>query len=305
MTFTYPWVLLFLAIPALLLWALFLRPAGVTIPIDHHSRVERPWRRRLLSAYLLVADALPALILASAIVLLAGPQVLRQPKATRELTNILFAMDVSGSMMAEDRYGMAKEAIEEFTKAREGDAFGLTLFGSEQIRWIPLTTDLEALRNALPFANPARQPRHMGGTRIGAALRFCRDSMINEAQEGDRLIVLVSDGMSSDLGDGFAEGDIAQELADEKITVYHVHVGSDQMPQEVVDIANQTGGQAFAAKDKAALKGAFRYIDRMRPATFKPSGTVPMDYFTPIAAVLLGFLGLHAIGLLVARYTPW
>lgn len=305
MTFAHPWVLLLLAVPALLLWAIPYRGAGLTVPIDNRAAPGRPWRRRALAAYLVAFESLPALVLACAVLMLAGPQVLRQPKATRELTNILFAMDVSGSMMAEDRYVNAKEAIEEFTQAREGDAFGLTLFGSEQIRWIPLTTDLAAIRNALPFANPARQPPHMGGTRIGAALRFCRDSMMQEALEGDRLIILVSDGMSSDLGDGFAEGDIAEELADAQITVYHVHVGSDDMPQEVVDIANMTGGQAFAARDKAAAKNVFRYIDRMRPARFRPAGTVPMDHYAPFAAALLGLLGLHLLGLLWARYTPW
>ena len=40
--------------------------------------------------------------------------------------------------------------------------FGLTLFGSHQIRWIPLTKDLKAIRNAMPFADPERQPTQAG-----------------------------------------------------------------------------------------------------------------------------------------------
>src|SRR5690606_30695443 len=117
-----------------------------------------------------------------------------------------------------------------------------------------------------PFANPDNQPIHMAGTRIGAALQFCLANMIHEAERGDRLIILVSDGASSDLGDGFAETDHGKELADAGITLFHVHVGSDDIPPEVTDIALATGGEAFAARDAASLRKVFEHIDRMKPA---------------------------------------
>jgi Ca-activated chloride channel homolog len=208
---------------------------------------------------------------------------------------------VSGSMTIEDRYKNAQKAVEEFINVRKGDAFGLTLFGSDQIRWTPLTTDLNAIRNALPFADPRRMPSHMGGTLIGAALLFCRDHMIQEAEKGDRVIILVSDGGSSDFGNA----DYGKELADAKITFYHIHIGTDEMPQEVVEIAAQTGGQAFAARDASGLKHVFEHIDRMKPAKFTPSGTIPMDHFRPFALATLAVLGLRLIGLLGVRHTPW
>jgi len=301
MTFTHPMLLLLLAIPVLLLWAAPARGWGLALPFDH----EKHPRRRLLMWALGAFDCVPALLLAGAIVMLAGPQMLKQPKNARSLTNIQFCMDVSGSMSWENRYDMAKEAIENFIKVREGDAFGLTMFGSHQIRWTPLTKDLSAVRNALPFANPDRQPQHMAGTRIGAALRFCRDNMVTEAQQGDRMIILVSDGESSDLGEGFAEGDIAEELRDEKITVYHVHVSSDPIQDEIVEIAQRTGGDAFQATDPASLQRVFTHIDRMKPAEFQTVGTVPMDHFRPFALACLACLALHVIGLLGMRYTPW
>lgn len=301
MTFTHPWVLLFLTIPVLLIVAPPARAFGLVLPFDHHAH---PRRRRL--AWLLGAfDRLPAFVLASVVLMLAGPQMLKQPRHTRLLTNIQFALDVSGSMSWEKRYETAREAIEEFVKPREGDAFGLTFFGSHQIRWTPLTTDLKAILNALPFANPDNQPSHMGGTRIGAALRFCMHNMSQEAQRGDRLIILVSDGQSSDLGEGFAEHDHAEELASEKITLFHIHVGHDDIPQEVVEIATETGGQAFAARDAASIKKVFEHIDRMKPAQFAPGGTVPMDHYWPFALAALITLGLHTIGLLGMRHTPW
>lgn len=299
MTFAHPWVLLFLAVPVMLLWTVLARGWGLVLPFDHHAHPRRRSLRWVLGAF----DAAPLLLLAAAILVLAGPQMLKQPKRERLLSNIQFCMDVSGSMMG-PRYEMAREAIENFTKERTGDAFGLTIFGSEQMRWIPLTKDLSAIRNAMPFADPERQPIHMGGTRIGAALKFCAENMAVEAAEGDRLIILVSDGASSDLGNG-QEFEISEMLQAARITVYHIHVAEDDIPQEVVEIARATGGEAFAATDPGSLKGVFAHIDRMRPASFKSKGTVPMDHFGPFAAVALGLLGVHLLGLLGLRYTPW
>jgi len=302
MTFAHPWLLLGLFLPVLLLLrAIRRRDAGIALPFDHQSH--RP--RRFLGALLRVSDAVPALVLAAVIMVLSGPQTLQRPRDERVLTNIQICLDVSGSMTAEDRYEMATDAIRRFTLAREGDAFGLTLFGSRQIRWAPLTKDLDVIRRALPFANPAHQPIHMSGTMIAAALDFCRVNMVHEAEEGDRLIILVSDGFSADLGGSASGRKVIDALVAENITMYHVHVGSARIPQEVVDIADGTGGDAFVAKDAKALTRVFRHIDRMRPARFKPGGTVPMDFFPPFAFAGLAAVGLHLLGLAGVRYTPW
>ncbi len=299
MTFVHPWVLLLLCVPVLLVWTVIGRGAGLSMPFDHKHHP----RRRVLTWVLGAFDLVPLLLLAVAIVVLSGPQMLKQPRSERVLTNIQIAMDVSGSMGG-PRYRMASTAIEDFTKVREGDAFGLTLFGSHQIRWIPLTKDLQAIRNAMPFANPEHQPWHMIGTSIGAALKFCMENMEHEAAEGDRLIILVSDGVSSDLGSG-QEFEIGEELKSAGITVYHIHVAEDAVPSEIVELARLTGGDAMAASDQSSLRAVFGHIDKMKPAKFKPSGTVPLDHFGPFAAAALVLLGLQLVGLLGMRYTPW
>jgi Ca-activated chloride channel family protein len=298
-TFTHPWVLLFLAVPVVLAWTAIARAPGLVSPADHGKHRERPWLVRILGFF----DLVPLMLLAVAVLVLAGPQTLQQPKRERSLTNIQICLDVSGSMAGRN-YELATKAVEDFTRAREGDAFGLTLFGVRQIRWMPLTKDLNAIRNALPFANPEQQPSHMGGTMIGAALEFCRENMVAEAAEGDRLVILVSDGMSADL-DGDASDRIGGALKDDGITVFHIHIDESDVPAEVVDLVELTGGQAFSATDTSALRAVFDHIDKMKPAQFAQVGTVPLDRFTPFALVALALLGLHAIGLLFARYTPW
>jgi hypothetical protein len=144
----------------------------------------------------------------------------------------------------------------------------------------------------------------MGGTMIGAALRFCRDNMIAEASEGDRLLLLVSDGQSADVN-GSNASVLADELKAAKITVYHIHVGTDPVPAEVTEIATTTGGEAFVATDENGLKRIFKHIDRMKPARFKPATAIPMDCFQPFALVGLCLLGAYCFGAFGLRYTPW
>ncbi|MCC6951342.1 MAG: VWA domain-containing protein [Phycisphaerales bacterium] len=301
MTFTHPWILLFLCLPVVLLWAVAARGAGIVAPLDHAGPRARDhrWLRWTLGVF----DTAPLGIMAIAIVVLAGPQTLQKPRRERLLTNIEVCIDVSGSMSGRN-YRIASEAIEAFTRAREGDAMGLTMFGTAQVKWLPLTKDLQALRNAMPFANPDNQPSHMGGTAIGAALRFCRDNMEIEATQGDRLIVLVSDGFSFDLGQG-QEYEIGEELKAAGIIVYHIHVDESEAPAEMAELTRITGGESFRAADAESLKSVFAHIDRMRPARFTSVGTVPMDFFGPFGWTALALCAIHTLGLAWLRYTPW
>jgi Ca-activated chloride channel family protein len=302
MSFTEPSILVLLAVPVLLLlWAWQRKGWGLSLPFDHRSHRSRRWLGWVLSCF----DSMPAIVLIGVICMLAGPQILRRPSDQRVLTNIQFCLDVSGSMTAGNRYEMASEAVEDFVDAREGDAFGLTLFGSYAIRWVPLTRDLDAIRNALPFADPRRQPMHMGGTRIGHALQFCLGNIATEAVAGDRMIILVSDGISSDLSNPSDSLTMADDLSASNITLFHVHVGTGSVPGTVQELARETGGEAFVATDRKGLERVFRHIDQLQPDRFEPGGTVPMDYYLPFAVVALSALGLHVVGLFGGRYTPW
>ncbi|MDG2030678.1 MAG: VWA domain-containing protein [Phycisphaerales bacterium] len=302
MSFTEPTILVLLAVPVLLLlWAWQRKGWGLSLPFDGRLHRSRRWLGWVLSCF----DSMPAIVLIGVICMLAGPQVLRRPSDQRVLTNIQFCLDVSGSMTAGNRYEMASEAVENFVDAREGDAFGLTLFGSYAIRWVPLTRDLDAIRNALPFADPRRQPMHMGGTRIGHALQFCLGNIATEAVAGDRMIILVSDGISSDLSNPSDSLTMADDLTASNITLFHVHVGTGSVPGTVQELARETGGEAFVATDRKGLERVFRHIDQLQPDRFEPGGTVPMDYYLPFAVIALSALGLHVVGLFGGRYTPW
>jgi Ca-activated chloride channel family protein len=203
-----------------------------------------------------------------------------------------------------DRYDAAMESINEFINYREGDSFGLTIFGSSLLHWIRVTNDPSAFRYATPFLSPRRLPRWFGGgTRIGYALRSCLDLLI-EREEGDRMILLVSDGYSSDLSGG-QDAEIARELAANDIVVYAVHVAEGAAPAEVATIAHSTGGEVFAAGDPAALQEVFQRIDKMQGARTETVSAEPVDHFRPYVFAGSGCLGLLLVSMLGVRYTPW
>jgi Ca-activated chloride channel family protein len=202
-----------------------------------------------------------------------------------------------------DRYDASMRAINSFLDRRRGDAFGLTFFGNNVLHWVPLTNDVSAFRCAPPFMRPENLPYWFGGTEIGKALRACRKVLI-EREEGDRMIVLVSDGYSWDL-DGGNDERIAQELESDGIVVYTVHVAEGEIPDPVVRIAAMTGGEAFKSDDEAGLEHVFSSIDHMQKAKLEKTQPEASDAFEPWCMVGLGLLGALVLTLFGLRFTPW
>lgn len=303
MTFGNPAMLWLLAIPlALGAWETQRRGRRLALPFDHGEQRRGAW----LARGLLAANLLPALLLAVAVVLLARPLQRETPRQERALTNIEFVMDVSGSMGSEfgegTRFDAATRAINEFALRRSGDAFGLTIFGNEVLRWMPLTRDVKALSQAAPFLRPETLPQHFGGTEIGKAIRFCRETLVKRGA-GDRLIVLLSDGVSADL-DGDTPARIGAELAQDGVVLYAVHIGED-FPHQLQRMVQPTGGRVFAAGNAEALSAVFAHIDRMRPVRLKPAATRQVDAYGPWATAGLALFAAYGLALFGWRYTPW
>lgn len=305
-TFERPLVFALLAVPVLLLvwvWAnRWLVPARrVVLPVDRARGRSGWWAWSLIT----LAESVPALILACAVCILAGPQRNGPPKDKRSLTNIQFAVDVSGSMIAPfgegTRYDASMRAIDSFVDYRAGDAFGLTFFGDAYVQWVPLTGDPSAIKCATPFMKPDTVPPAFGGTAIAKALIGCKQALTGR-EDGDRMVILISDGQSYDLVES-AE-DLTRTFKSERIAVFAVIVGVD--PQdEVVNICRNTGGDAFRVDDPDALPSIFKKIDAMKPATVTPTIVDTVDYFEPFALTGLGLTTLLLLALFGLRYTPW
>lgn len=304
MSFSTPLLLFLLVFPILLLLAVWRREGRrVALPYDHvPGRRGRRW-------WILInlAESLPALLLGVVIVILAGPQQLSEPKTKRVLTNIEFCVDISGSMTASfgegSRYDGSMKAIDEFLDYREGDAFGLTFFGNSVLHWVPLTTDTSAVRCSPPFMRPENAPPWFGGTAIGKALLAC-EKVLTSREEGDRMIVLVSDGFSFDLGNG-NDLEIAKKLRQSKITVYAIHIADSSIPDPIVNLTALTGGEVFNPGDEDGLKSVFKRIDEMQQTRLEKTSAETMDNFAPFSIVGISLLSLMLLALFGLRYTPW
>jgi Ca-activated chloride channel homolog len=201
------------------------------------------------------------------------------------------------------RYDASMKAIDHFLDIRKGDAFGLTFFGNNVLHWVPLTGDPSAIRCAPPFMKPENVPQWMGGTMIGKALLACKE-ILAEREEGDRMIILVSDGESYDLSGGNDQS-VAQTLKRNNIAVYAIHISDQNPPAEIVNITALTGGEVFPVDDPGALRAVFERIDAMRETKLEKTASELLDDFVPVCMVGLSLVGLASCAFFGLRYTPW
>lgn len=304
MSFHYPLMLWLLALPVIWgFWQWTRRGHVIVLPFDFGVQGEGRRLRFLTN----LAGILPAIILAITVLMLAGPRKPAPPQDERVLTNILLCLDVSGSMgmpfgSRGTRFDAAVEAAREFCNYRKGDAFGLTIFGSEYIHWVPPTKELSAINSATRHVRPDNMPGWMGGTMIANALRGCRDQLVRTA-EGDRAIILISDGDSGDFENG-GDRAVVQELTEAKIRVFGVMIGEGGGPG-MQTIAAGTGGKVFTVADRNALAEVFREIDGMQKAKFKQVTADWVDNYTPLALAGMIAAALYTLTLLGLRYNPW
>ena len=298
MTFARPMLLLLLIIPiTLAFWRWFHKGQPLVLPFDYGHQRKGRWLGYIVN----LANMLPYTLMVIALLLLAGPQKPAPPEEERVMSNIIFCVDVSGSMRS--HYKSTIEAVKKFTtyKGREGDSFGLSFFGSDVLHWVPVTKDLEAINLASEFVTPNTVPSWFGGTHISKALLGCKE-VLEKQEEGDRLIILLSDGVSSDLGR--RTGELIKELKKANVIVDMIAVKGGLRP-DTRRICTETGGFAIDIKNTESIDSVMEHVDRLHKAKFKDKEIVPMDFFEPI--ILLGLILLipQLIALFGLRYTPW
>jgi Ca-activated chloride channel family protein len=306
-SFAHAWVLYGLVLPALFLaWVWgnrWLLPGRrVVLPLDRARGRGGWWWWTLLG----VVESIPPLLLAIAIAILAGPNRNGPPQQKRSITNILFAVDVSGSMTSPfgegTRYDASMKAIDAFLDYRKGDAFGLTFFGVAFLHWTPITTDPSAIKCSTPFMRPEIVPDAFGGTMIPKAVRACKKELA-QREEGDRMIILVTDGFDGDVDT--EEADLTRELKEANVTLFCVIAAEFEPQPSMVNICRLTGGDAFRADDPDVLKAVFQKIDGMKQAKVTPTMVESIDYYEPFALAALALIVFGALALYELRYTPW
>lgn len=132
---------------------------------------------------------------------LAGPRFgTKLKEVKREGIDIVIALDVSASMLAQDvapsRLERAKNEVKKLLVQLQGDRVGLVIFSGDAFIQCPLTTDYSALRLFLDVAQPSLIPTP--GTNFDAAVRTAVHALKIPEDVGNeqrtRALLIVSDG---------------------------------------------------------------------------------------------------------------
>ncbi len=169
--------------------------------------------------FVLTSFAIAALVFG-----VANPQVgSKYEEVKREGFELIIALDISNSMLAEDlqpnRLERAKQAISKLIDQLKSDKIGIIVFAGQAYVQLPLTTDYGAAKLFLSTVSPDIVPTQ--GTAVGSAIDLAIKSF-GEKQDKNRAIIIITDGENH-------EDDAIQQAttaADAGIAVHTIGVGS-------------------------------------------------------------------------------
>ncbi len=226
-------------IPVLLLLLLY-------VYYSRRKALERYGNREVLAELMPEASAgksvLKYLLLLGALIFfvlgIARPQFgskLREVK--REGVEIIIALDVSNSMLAEDiapnRMERAKQSISKLVDRLVNDRIGLIVFAGDAYVQVPITTDYVSVKLFLESISTEIVPKQ--GTAIGSAIEMGMKSF-TPAENSSKALILITDGENHE--DDAVES--ARLAAEKGITVHTIGIGSPEgSPIPVYGMAGQ------------------------------------------------------------------
>ncbi len=159
------------------------------------------------------------------VIALAKPRFgLKLEKIEKEGIDIMVALDVSKSMLAEDiapnRIRRAKHEITKLIDLLKGDRIGLIVFAGESFVQTPLTVDYGAAKLFLDAVNTDWISAQ--GTDLSGAIRLAHKSFL-QTTKAAKVLIIISDGEEQQ-GDAIK---LAKKAAADGLTIYTVGVGSD------------------------------------------------------------------------------
>jgi Ca-activated chloride channel family protein len=279
--------LLLLLIPYLIWYLMYRKKSEPTLRMSDtnvYRYAPRSWKVLFMPLLPLLRIAVFVLV----VLILARPQTQNSWKnQSVEGIDIMLAMDVSTSMLAEDlrpnRIEAAKQVAAEFIIGRPNDNIGLTIFAGEAFTQCPMTTDHASLLNLLQGVRTDIAARGLieDGTAIGMGLANAV-SRLKDSKAKSRVVILLTDG-SNNRGDlsPMTAAEIAKSLG---IRVYTIGVGTNgtapypmqvaggvqyvSVPVEIdsktlSSIAAATEGDFYRATNNRELQNIYKEIDKL------------------------------------------
>lgn len=235
-----------------------------------------------------------------------------------EVNDIVFVVDVSRSMLAEDfvpnRLEAAKSKILEFVKLRPKDRIGIIMFSEKAFTLLPLSTDLNLIEQIIEEIKVG----FLGsGTNIGDAIGLAVGRAAQSIAE-NKVLILLTDGVSN-VGT-MTPLQAAREAKKQNIKIYTIGIGGSRdakiplgrslfgkkqyqtipggsIDTEVLEeIAKITKGQFFLAANSKALKNVLAEIEKLERTEIEASSRIIYKelYFKYL---LYGVLGLVLVEL--------
>jgi Ca-activated chloride channel homolog len=319
--FEYPWLLWLLVLLPLAIWWYVMkqprRQASIRISSIAQVRTARSWKSILLH----LPFVFRILAMVCLIIALARPQTRNDEElVSGEGVDIVMCIDVSGSMLAQDftpnRMEAAKEVASGFIAGRPTDRIGLVIFSGESFTLCPLTTDQAVLQAQVGNIQSGLLE---DGTAIGSGLATSVDRL-RASKSKSKVVILLTDGENNG---GQIPPVTAKELAKATgVRVYTIGVGTEgyaQVPFQtaggsvvmqrekvnldeklLTQIANETGGKYFRAKDNESLKNIYAEIDKLEKSRIEVTALKRYsEKFFPLALAAALFILLE----IILRYT--
>lgn len=282
--FAYPeFLYLLILIPFIIGWYVYRlkkhQPALILSTMQGFENTKPSLRVRLRH----ILFVLRVIVIGLMIIILARPQSSSSHKnVTTEGIDIVLALDISTSMLAEDfhpnRLEAAKKTAMTFIDNRVDDRIGLVIFSGESFTQCPVTIDHDVLKNLF---NSIKSGMITDGTAIGNGLATAI-TRLKDSKAKSKVIILLTDGVNNT---GFVAPLSAAEIAKTfGIRVYTIGIGSrgvapypfktpfgiqyQNIPVEIdeqvlKDIAKTTDGKYFRATGNKALENIYNEIDKM------------------------------------------
>jgi Ca-activated chloride channel family protein len=163
-------------------------------------------------------------------------------KVERRGRDVVFILDVSKSMLAEDlvpnRLERAKLAIVDVVDRLAGDRVGLLVFAGNGVVKCPLTMDYGFFRMML--ADVGNDSVSRGGTMIGDAIRTAMDEVFDDVEKQYKDIILITDGEDHD---SFPV-EAATAAGQEGIRLIAIGIGDEDQGRRI-PITDQAGHRSF------------------------------------------------------------
>ena len=259
------------------------------------------------------------------VIALARPKVIDSEYKDNTLgIDIIFALDISASMLARDmgadsRLEASKETIANFIQNRTSDRMGLLLFAAESFTEVPATTDYSLLLHKLRLVEADEFIK--SGTAIGVAVANSV-ARLKFSDAKTKVIILLTDGENNS---GTIDPLLALDIAKKhNVKIYTIGVGTEGMAtipiiqrnpvtnrnhkvystiytkvntELLIKLADETNGKFYRATDKNGLAGIFDEIDSLEKTKIETS-TITKYKELFYAPLIIGFI-LYSISLIL------